>query len=449
MAVQHKADMTYGLDVLKHSIQREEQIYRTRNPGSEEQFRRAKRCMPGGTTRSTVFYPPFPLTIERGSKGRVYDVDGHGYLNFVGEYSAGVYGHDDGMTRRVLDAIARHGTLLSGPTRHEDLLARLLCSRFGFEQVRFCNSGTEANLLALGLARNATARAGVLAFSGAYHGSSLVLMEGRDALNISIDIKLAEYNDIEGTRALIEANASELGAILVEPMLGAAGCIPAKTEFLQMLREMADKHAIVLIFDEVMTSRLGPAGLQGFVGVQADLTTLGKYIGGGFSMGALAGRRDLMARFDPASGDAYLPHGGTFNNNVASMIGGYIGLSDYFTEGEAVRLNARGDKLRKTLNEAARDLGVPVQATGRGSIMNLHLNDGDITHPSDLDVAGASEFKRLFHLHMLNRGIYVAARGMTTLNLNMHEAYIAAFEDEFSRFIELYGKDLAACVDGA
>jgi glutamate-1-semialdehyde 2,1-aminomutase len=101
------------------------------------------------------------------------------------------------------------------------------------------------------------------------------------------------------------------------------------------------------------------------------------------------------------------------------------------------------------LNEAARDLGVPVQATGRGSIMNLHLNDGDITHPSDLHVAGASEFKRLFHLHMLNRGIYVAARGMTTLNLNMHEAYIAAFEDEFSRFIELYGKDLAACVDGA
>ena len=446
MALQDRVEIPSGLDVLTHSILREEKVYRTRNPGSEEQFRRAKRCMPGGTTRATVYFPPFPLTIERASNGRVYDVDGHGYLNFVGEYTAGVYGHDDSMTKRVLAAIGRHGTLLSGPTQHEDKLARLICHRFGFDQIRFCNSGTEANLLALALARHVTQRTGVLGFKGAYHGGSLVLMDGRDGLNVPVDMVLGQYNDVEGTRALIRENAAKLGAIIVEPMMGAAGCIPALPEFLKMLRDVSREHGIVLIFDEVMTSRLGPAGLQGELGIHADLTTLGKYLGGGFSMGALAGIRELMACFDPASGERYLSHGGTFNNNVASMIAGYIGLTEYFTEDAAMRLNARGDKLRRNLNEVARSLGLPVQVTGIGSVMNLHLHDGDILCPSDIGGEGVDEFKRLFHLHMLNRGIYVAARGLTTLNLNMHEAYIAAFEDEFSRFLEIYGRDLSACV---
>lgn len=434
-----------SIEWLKAAIAREESSYAAANPKSSKAYSAACAYMPGGNTRATVYYPPFPLAIERGENGKLYDADGHEYLNFVGEYTAGVYGNDASMLSTVLAAIGEHGTLLGGPTEHEAKLAELICKRWGYDKIRFCNTGTESNLLAVGLARNVTGKPGILSFNHAYHGGAMVFMDGPGPLNAPFDVTLSDYNDIEGTKAIIEANADKLAAIILEPMMGAGGCIPADVEFLQMLRDMASAHNIVLIFDEVMTSRLSPGGLQARVGVKPDLTTMGKYLGGGFSFGAVGGRAELMNRFDPSKPGA-LSHGGTFNNNIASMIAGYIGLSEYFTEEACIELNARGDVMRERLNDFAAAAGVPVQATGVGSLIALHLCAGKIRRPADTASPGSAEFKRLYLLYMLNRGFYVTARGMLTLNLHTTEGFIDAYLKAYIAFLDEFGPALTEAI---
>jgi glutamate-1-semialdehyde 2,1-aminomutase len=402
--------------------------YRERHPSSARLHESAAEHMPGGNTRTVLHYDPFPLTFAGGSGNRLTDVDGHTYLDLLGEYSAGLYGHSNAVIQAAMKGAIDEGLALGGRNRYEARLAQAIRARFpSIDLIRFTNSGTEANLLAISAVRaQRPNRSRVMVFEGAYHGSVFYFRRGGSPLNAPFDWLIGDYNDVEGSRERLRKHAAALAAVLVEPMQG-GGCIPGSREFLAMLRDECTAHGIALIFDEVMTSRLSPSGLQGLLDIRPDMTTLGKYLGGGASFGAFGGRRDIMERFDPAR-SGFLAHAGTFNNNVLSMAGGLAGLCEVFTTAEAVRINSLGDGLRQRLNEVGSARGGLLAATGRGSLIGLHLGGG-ATEDSE-SVREAME--ALFHLDMLDRGYYFARRGYIALSLPTTradcDAFVAAVE---------------------
>ena len=399
MAVAPNADVAQALDEAKA-------IYAKANPNSDALYQKALPSMPGGNTRSGVYYDPFPLMFRRGEGARVWDEDGHSYIDFLGEATAGIYGHNHPVIRAAIDDRLALGWNLSGNTALEGQLAAIVCDRFpSIERVRFVNSGTEANMFNVQLARIVTGKPAVMGFSGCYHGGFLTFTAQTNPLNVPFETVVAPYNDLDATAALIDANASRLAAIIIEPMIGGGGCIAASVEFLAMLRERTKRHGIMLIFDEVMTSRLSSGGLQKKYGITPDLTSLGKYIGGGFSAGAFGGKAEFLDRFDPRRGDA-LPHSGTYNNNVFTLSAGIAGLSKVYTKDAATDLNARGDALRDRLNAVCTKAGVALQFTGIGSMMAPHAMRGEIRSPQDA-ARGSAKVRELFFFDMLAQGIFI------------------------------------------
>jgi glutamate-1-semialdehyde 2,1-aminomutase len=387
-----------------------------RNPLSKAAHAEACSAMPGGNTRTVLFYAPFPLAIARGSGCYLRDADGHDYLDLLGEYTAGLYGHSDPKIRAAIDRALDGGINLSGHNLVEAKLARAICERFpSIELIRFTNSGTEANLMALATATVATGRRKILVFDGGYHGGVLYFGGGGAPVNAPHEFVVGRYNDAARAGELIAQHGNELAAILVEPMLGSGGCIPGRRDFLKVLRDGATRCGAVLIFDEVMTSRLSPGGLQEALGIIPDMTTLGKYIGGGMSFGAFGGRTELMARYDPRRSDA-LPHAGTFNNNILTMSAGLAGMTEIFTPEAARKLTALGDELRRRLNELGAAHRAPIQFTGYGSLMAVHFSLTPVHNPRDA-ANGHQGLKELFFFDMLERGIYFAKRGMLILSL--------------------------------
>src|SRR6201984_41625 len=323
-----------------------EGLYRERNPKSLAQHREACAAMPGGNTRSAIYVDPFPLTIVRGEGARLWDIDDHEYVDFLSEFTAGIFGHSHPAIREAIEAALDQGLNFGAHNATEARLATAICERFpSIGLVRFTNSGTEANLMAVSAARAITGRPKILVFNGGYHGGVFYFRGHGSALNAPFDYLLGRYNDLEAVEALVRPYEAELAAILVEPMQGTTGCIPAERRFLAGLRTLASETEALLIFDEVMTSRLAPGGLQEVHGILPDLTTLGKYVGGGRSFGAFGGRTQFMERFDPRRTDAF-QHAGTFNNNVLTMNAGLVGLTEVYTPERAIALNRFGDALR-------------------------------------------------------------------------------------------------------
>jgi glutamate-1-semialdehyde 2,1-aminomutase len=408
------------------------EAYVTRNPLSLARYVEATAVMPGGNTRTVLHYAPFPLAMARAEGCRLWSADGQEMIDFLGEYTAGIYGHSHPVIRAAVDGALDRGINFGASNLTEARFARAVCERFGLERVRFTNSGTEANLLALSLARIATGRRKVLVFDGGYHGAVFGFAGGGSPINAPFEYVLGQYNDLEGTRALIAQHADDLAVVILEPMIGSGGCIPADSDFLHVLRAETTRVGALLILDEVMTSRLAPGGLQSVRGVQPDLTTLGKYIGGGMSFGAFGGRADLLDRFDPRRPDA-LPHAGTFNNNVLTMNAGLVGLTEIYTPAAARTLNARGDALRERLNALCQAADAPVQFTGIGSMLAVHFLRGPVRSPADA-ARGDAKLKELFFFDMLSHGIWLARRGMMTLCLPIGDAEcdkLAAAVEEF------------------
>ena len=416
---------------LDTALAEAESRYLARNPESRRQYEAAARAMPGGNTRSVLFYPPFPLTLAHGEGCRVVDLDGHAYLDVVGEYTAGLYGHSHPVIVRALKQALDDGIAMGGPIAAETVLAQAVCDRFRLQRVRFTNSGTEANLMAISTARAATKRSMVMVMSGGYHGGVLYFARPEVPINAPFPYLIGRYNDIAGCRDLIRRHADSLACVILEPMMGSAGCIPATPEFLGMLRHETEAAGALLILDEVMTSRLAPHGLQAVRGIAADLTTLGKYVGGGLSFGAFGGRADLLDLYDPRRPDA-LPHAGTFNNNRLTMTAGAAGLTGVYPPEAAIPFNAAGDRLRERLNATTRRLGVPVQFTGLGSMLCVHFRDAPVASFEDAQ-AGRNELRALLHLDLLEQGIYATRRGMFVLSLPMgpadHDALAGAVEE--------------------
>ncbi|HEY7288617.1 MAG TPA: aminotransferase class III-fold pyridoxal phosphate-dependent enzyme [Vicinamibacterales bacterium] len=411
--------------------------FRAANPKSLAQHAAATAVMPGGNTRTVLYHDPFPLTIARGEGCRLWDLDGHEYLDMLGEFTAGIFGHTNDVIRSAVTSALERGIDLSGHTVTEAELARLICDRFpSIELVRFTNSGTEANLMALAAATAFTVRRKILVFQGGYHGAVLGFARGRSASNVPHDFIVSTYNDVAGATRLIESHGDQLAAILVEPMLGSAGCIPGNRLFLEALRRASSASGAVLIFDEVMTSRLSAGGLQQALGIVPDLTTLGKYLGGGFSFGAFGGRREIMEQFDPRRPNA-LPHAGTFNNNIVTMSAGVAGLRKVLTPAAVEALNARGDALRERLNAVCR--GRRLQFTGIGSLMCAHPVDGAVQTAAD--TAGAEPLLRdLLYFDLLERGFYLARRGFIALSLALGDDEIRRFEEAVADVLQQRGE---------
>ncbi len=410
------------------------QRFTNANPRSLARQQEAAASLPGGNTRAVLWYRPFPVSFVSGEGCRVTDLDGHTYVDLVSEYSAGFYGHSDKAIAAALIEAIEGGILLGAPNRYEARLAEAIVDRFpAIERVRFCNSGTEANIMAISAARAITGRSKVLAFREGYHGGVLTFAHGGSPLNLPFPFVFGDYNDSDGTAALIREHADDLAVVIIEPMMGGGGCIPARRDFLQALRDATRAVGALLIFDEVMTSRLDYHGLHGFHGIKPDFVTLGKYLGGGASFGGFGGRADLVDRFDPASPKAF-SHGGTFNNNVLSMAAGVTGLTKVLTREASRAVNERGDRLREAMNAALEKHGVEAVVLGRGSLMNLHFVRGPVETPAPLDAANPALIA-LWHVEMLLRGYYVTPRGMLALSLPFGDAELAGFVDAFDDFL--------------
>ena len=420
--------------------------YVSANPNSQEAHQQAQRAFPGGNTRAVLHYDPFPLLIAKGVGAEVQDADGHTYVDCVGEFSAGLFGHSNEKIKRAIVTALDDGIVLGGPNLYEAKFGAAICARYPpIDLVRFCNSGTEANILALITAQSFTKRKKIMVFNEAYHGGVLVFRNGGGPANLPFDYVMADYND-PATEDLIRAVGSELAAVIIEPIMGAGGNICAERDFIRMLRDMTQKVGTLLIFDEVKTSRNGPGGMQEWFDITPDMTTLGKYIGGGLPTGAFGGRSEIMESFDPRKSGT-LVHAGTFNNNVCSMAAGLVAMTEVFTSEEARKFMERGEAFRTELNAVLADREIPLQFTGLGSIMAPHFTRNPIRGPKDVPAIDKIMGK-LMHMEMLMRGVLVAGRGDLFLSLPMEAHHFDAIRDAFFGFVDDYAALIRRAASG-
>jgi glutamate-1-semialdehyde 2,1-aminomutase len=408
---------------IDQALEDARRLYVEKRPRSQALAQEAERYMPGGNTRTVLYHGPFPLRAASGQGATLTDADGFRYVNLVGEHSAGLYGHSHPVIKTAVAEALENGFNLAAHNLYEIQLAKIICERFpSIERVRFTNSGTEANLLAIATARALTQRPKVIAFEDGYHGGLLYFAGGGLPINAPFPFVMAKYNDLEGTRTLIREQPGEIACVIIEPMLGGGGCIAANREFLAMLREETRKAGVLLIFDEVMTSRFKGGGAQGLWGITPDLTALGKYLGGGMTFGAFGGQADIMSIYDPRRQDA-IPHAGTFNNNVVTMAAGIAGLSKLFTPERAVQLHDFGESTIRRLNGVLQGMNARLAVTGVGSLMMFHdLAAGPIG-------AGSlrredARLKQLLYLDLLEQGYFIGPRNFLALSLEVNEAMV-------------------------
>jgi glutamate-1-semialdehyde 2,1-aminomutase len=431
------------------SLSREEQLYRSLTPTSHEYFLEGRKYLPGGDSRSPLFHPPYPVVLEEGEGCWLLDLDGNKLLDFTGNHTSLVLGYKH---PRVLDAVRRQlekGTVFPGVTVPQVRLAELLCERApSLERVRFANSGTEAVMNAVRAARAFTGRHKIAKIEGGYNGSWDDVMvsthpSGEQAgdvvrpvaapasLGLSPDstdnVLVLPFNEVEAAAQLIEQQGENLAAVIVEPVMGSAGMIPAEQGYLEMLRELTERLGILLVFDEVISFRVAYGGAQEHYSVTPDLTCLGKLIGGGFPLGAFGGRSDVMAMFDPSHGRPRIPHPGSYNANPISLVAGETTL-DLLT-GEAIRLlNRRGEYLRHQVRMAFEDAGLPAQVTGLGSLFAVHLTSQPVKSYRDTMGADADLRHRIF-LGLFKEGVLIDPRGVGCASVAIGEAEIDYFVD--------------------
>ncbi|MCL5257578.1 MAG: glutamate-1-semialdehyde 2,1-aminomutase [Chloroflexi bacterium] len=435
------------MDVSTKTI---EERYLELNPRSRADFVEASKYLPGGHTRSSVAFPPYHLYMDHAEGCYMWDVDGNKRIDFLSNYTSLILGH---RHPKVMEAVSRQlekGTAYGAPSEEEIKLARLLVKRVpSIDKIRFTNSGTEATMFAIRAARAFTGRDKVAKFEGGYHGS-------HDAVDISVhpDLSLAgprqaplslpdaegileampgnvvilPYNDQDACEKLIVRHKDELACVIIEPMLGSGGAIPAEPSFLRFLREITRQYGIVLIFDEVISFRLSPGGVQELHGAVPDLTSLGKIIGGGFPVGAFGGRREIMALFDTVDGVCRIPQAGTFNGNPIGVAAGYATMNELTPEVYR-KLNENGDYLRTRLAELFERKGAEMQVTGMGSIFNLHLTRRKITDYRSSQEGVDRALKHRVFLSLLEHGVFTAERLMGCTSVPMARAELDAFVD--------------------
>ncbi len=422
-------------------------MYPDPKSSSQTLYDRALSSLPGGNTRTTVFMKPYPIYAARGEGCRVFDVDGNSYIDCINNFTSLIHGHAHPV---LIEAATRQlalGSAFGMPTVSEVELAELIAARLpSVEQVRFTNSGTEAVMMALKAARAFTGRPKIAKCEGAYHGSydyaevsldptpdtwgrnapvSVAYAKGTPEKVLS-DVITIPFNDTEAAVSLIREHGAELACVLVDPMPNRAGLAPADRSYLKALRQVTREVGALLVFDEVITFRVGYRGAQGVWGIDPDLTTLGKIIGGGFPVGAVGGRKDIMAVFDPRHGKPALPHGGTFSANPVTMRAGLAGM-ELLDEAAFARLDAIGKAVRTGIDDAFRRHGVPGGTVGLGSLLKVHFADHPVRDYRSAYLTD-TETKRqsAFHRGLINRGVLAASNGLMALSTPMNDADIEA-----------------------
>jgi glutamate-1-semialdehyde 2,1-aminomutase len=400
---------------------------------SEAAFEAAREVIPGGVNspvrafRSVGGVPPF---IDHGEGSRLVDIDGNSYIDYVLSWGPLILGHAHPEVVEATSAAVRRGTSFGAPTEAETRLAHLIADRVpGIDKVRLVNSGTEATMSALRLARAATGRDKILKFSGCYHGHAdlLLVQAGSGVATLGLpdspgvpagatqDTLVAPFNDLDAVRAIFEEQGSEIAAIIVEPVAGNMGMIAPGDGFLQGLRDITRSHDALLIFDEVMTGfRVSPSGAVGKYGVTPDLVTFGKVVGGGFPLAAYAGKSEIMEHVAPA-GSMY--QAGTLSGNPVATAAGIATLEVLGREGVWDGVAAQAGKLVDGLNEAAREAGVPFRASSVGTMAGFFFTDQPVRNYEEAKTADLETFNRFFGA-LLDRGVYFAPSAFESLFLS-------------------------------
>ncbi len=431
----------------KEILAREQAAYERNNPKSKEAFERSCRVLPGGVSRTLCYFPPFPCQTAYGDGCWMVDVDGNRRLDLFNCATTLILGHRPPVVVKAVEEQLQRGTAYQTNSGLETALAEMLVERVAsVEQIRFTNSGSEGTQMAIRAARAFTGRSGVAKMEGGYHGS-------HDSVEISVrtpagaggpadrplpvagsagivqsvlqDVVIVQYNNLEAAKSILAAHASDLACVIVEPILGSVGFVPAEREFLVGLREEAKRLGIVFILDEVQSFRLDRGGAQKLFGIAPDLTCFGKIIGGGFPVGAFGGRRDIMALFNTATGGGLIPHAGTFNANPITMTAG-IATMEQLAEPAFDRLNAMGDGLRERLTALGARYRVPMHVSGIGSMFKIHFSEAPVRCYRDTLQSSTPMHTALF-LFGLNRGMFLSEGGRCCLSVPIGDAELGQY----------------------
>lgn len=424
-------------------------------------YEEASRYMPGGTSRIHYYFRPYPIYARSGSGCHVVDVEGVERTDFLNNMTALIHGHANPAINQAIVAQLERGTAFSEPAEPEVALAKLLIERVqSLEKIRFANSGTEAVMMAIKLARAFTGRSKLAKFEGFYHGyydyvqvsyssssanwgppDEPASVESSSGLADSVagDVLVLPFNDRVAVERLLERHATSIAALIVDPLSNRSGFPRPAEGFYAFLREITRAHGIVLIFDEVISFRVGYHGAQGKYGGDPDLTAFGKIIGGGLPVGAVGGRAEIMNLLDPSRGDPNVASGGTFSGNPLTMVAGLAAMEQMTPEAYA-RLDALGERLRRRANAAFEAAGEPAQLTGDGSLFRILLTPEPIVdYRSSQRGKAPSERMARLHLSLLDEGIIVSRDGLGCLSTPMSEAEVDQFVGALERSLRKLG----------
>lgn len=412
-------------------------IYADVRPNSRRLHAEACKYMPGGDTRTATFFLPFPNFIKYGDGAYMYDEDGFKLLDFQNNYTSLIHGHAHPETVEAVREQIAKGSAYTAPFEKQIELSAILTQRFpSVDMIRYTNSGTEANMHALRIARAYTGKAKIIKTEGGYHGTTdvfeasvdpnikkagtldqiKVIPESRGVSENALkDVLVVPFNDIERTRKMIEEHHRETACIIIEPIMGSAGQITPDLEYLKFLREITAQYHIVLIFDEVVTGRLSLGGAQKFYGVTPDLTTMGKIIGGGTPVGAFGGKQEIMQMYDPREKKMY--HSGTFNGNAVTMAAGLATMKAYNQEAVDY-VNGLGTRFKEGVLKIYDKLGLNMKISGAGSIYNILFTDKDVKNYRDV-ASAHEELNKVLYMSLLTKGVFDAERGMFCMSTAM------------------------------
>ncbi|TIQ44588.1 aspartate aminotransferase family protein [Mesorhizobium sp.] len=426
---------------------------------SSNLFRRGQRVFPAGVTRATIEKDPLPIYLERGEGSYVVDVDGNRLLDLNNNFTTLIHGHGFGPVVEAIGSVLRQGTCFANPMEHEIALAELLVSRIpAVEHVRFVNTGTEAVMYALKAARAFTGRSSIVRFEGAYHGGYDWAEAGQNGVGesgvsgrrppklgytgapkaIADSVIVLDFNDASGFEAAVGPVAAEVAAILVDLMPSRAGLLHPSADFIAALTATARKHGIVIVADEVLNLRQGFAGASARYGLEPDLVAAGKIIGGGFPIGAIGGRADVMAVFGSDDKAPLVLQGGTFSANPVSMIAGRIAM-EALTPDAFDRLGELGDRVRNGLTRTISRRGAPFSVSGAASLFRIHpKKDVPATYKAAQMSAQEVATMRALTRHFLAHGILLPFGAAACLSTPMTAA-------EMDRVVAVFDDFLAQC----
>jgi len=428
-------------------LEQEIATYAAANPKSGALHERAVKFMPGGDTRNSIYWDPFPLYVVDGDGTILTDADGNKRTDMVNNMTTLILGHRPAEVTAALTEQVNHGVSFPAPNPLVVRWAELMCERVpSLDKVRFVNTGTEATLNAIRAARAFTGKQKLVKCEGAYHGN-------HDAIQISVtppldqagdakspeavvafpgiaeaavdDIYITPFNDIVSAEKIIREHGDELAAVIVEPVNGQCGMVPGTPEFLEGLRRVTDELGILLIFDEVIAFRIAYGGAQDYYGITPDLTCFGKVIGGGMPVGAFGGRDDIMSMWDPSDGGSTVQHAGTFNGNPMTASAGVATL-EALTPDRYEYLETLGESIRTKLRALFAELEVPMGVTGVASLFALQFTSTEVVDYRTFSTNDKTMMQTMF-IGLLNEGFLMSNRCMGNVSLVHTEDDVDAF----------------------